>query len=88
VEWSAVPDAAYYNIHVYAYAEDGHLVGISVLTAPGEETTYHVGGIFHADYERFQIRVAAYGEGDRYLCGGSSDVEFESLGPVHWGPAA
>ena len=87
-EWDAAPGASYYLIHVYAYGDGGGLVAILVLTVPGEATTYHLSGMFHADYERFQIKVDAYGPDDHYLCGGSSDVEFSSKGPVHWGPAA
>jgi hypothetical protein len=88
VEWGAVPGADHYLIHVYAYGSDGHLVAIQVLTVPGTATTYHLGGIFSADYERFQINVGAYGAGDHYECGGSADVEFAPSDPVHWGPAA
>jgi hypothetical protein len=88
VEWDAVPDTDHYLIHIYAYGDDGGLVAIQVLTVPGTATTYHVGGVFHSDYERFQIKVDAYGPGDHYLCGGSADVEFSPMGPVHWGPAA
>jgi hypothetical protein len=88
VEWDAVPETDHYLIHIYAYGDDGSLVAIQVLTVPGTATTYHIGGVFHADYERFQIGVSAYGAGDHYLCGGSADVEFSSMGPVHWGPAA
>jgi hypothetical protein len=87
-EWGAVDGADHYLIHVYAYGSDGHLVAIQVLTVPGTANTYHISGIFNADYERFQIRVGAYGAGDHYLCGGSADVEFSPSGPVHWGPAA
>jgi hypothetical protein len=88
VEWSAVPGADHYLIHVYAYDEEGHFVAISVPTAPGDVTTYHLSGIFHPDYERFRIDVDAYGPGDHYICGGGSDVEFSPIGPVHWGPGA
>jgi hypothetical protein len=98
LEWSAAPGAAAYTIHVYAYAEDGGLVGIRVFTAPGDTTTYHLSDVFPSDYERFQINVRAYGEatgggafGDTpqgHLCSGSTDVEFEPSGPVHWGPAS
>jgi hypothetical protein len=88
VEWGAVPGADHYLIHIYAYGDDGGLVAIQVLTVPGEATTYHVGGVFHADYERFQISVGAYGPGDHFLCSGSADVEFSPMGPVRWGPAA
>lgn len=98
VHWTAAPGAAAYLIHVYAYAEDGGLIGIRVLTAPGDATTYHLADIFPPDYNRFSVRVAAYSEaegggafGDMpqgYLCDGSTDIEFDPLGPVHWGPAA
>jgi hypothetical protein len=88
VEWDAVPDTDHYLIHIYAYGDGGGLVAIQVLTVSGEATTYHVGGVFHADYERFQIKVDAYGPDDHFICGGSADVEFSSMGPVHWGPAA
>jgi hypothetical protein len=87
VEWDAVPGVDYYLIRIYAYDDDG-LVAIQVLTVPGEATTYHIGGVFHAGYERFQINVDAYGPGDDYFCGGSADVEFSKMGPVEWGPAA
>lgn len=96
--WTAAPGAAAYMIHVYAYGDDGGLIGIRVLTVPGDATTYHLGGVFPADYSRFQIAVRAYGEatgggafGDMpqgFLCGGSTDVEFPKAGPVEWGPAA
>lgn len=96
--WSAAPGATAYLIHVYAYAEDGGLVGIRVFTVPGDATTYHLSDIFSSDYERFQIAVDAYSEasgggalGDMpqsYLCSGSTDVEFAPAGPVHWGPGA
>lgn len=96
--WTAAPGAAAYMIHVYAYADDGGLIGIRVLTVPGDATTYHLGEVFPADYSRFQINVRAYSEatgggafGDMpqgFLCGGSADVEFPKAGPVEWGPAA
>jgi hypothetical protein len=96
--WSAAPGAAAYTIHVYAYGDDGGLIGIRVLTAPGDATTYHLDGVFPADYTRFRIDVRAYGEasgggafGDlpqEYLCGGGADVEFGPIGPVEWGPAS
>jgi hypothetical protein len=98
LEWSAAPGAAAYMIHIYAYGDGGGLVGIRVFTAPGDATTYHLEGVFPSDYERFQISVSAYGEaagggafGDMpqgHLCSGSTDVEFEPSGPVHWGPAS
>lgn len=96
--WSAAPGAGAYLIHVYAYADDGGLIGIRVLNAPGDATTYHLEGVFASDYNRFSIRVAAYREatgggafGDMpqgYLCDGGIDVEFEPTGPVQWGPAS
>lgn len=96
-EWSAAPGAAAYLIHVYAYGDDGGLIGIRVFTVPGDHTTFHLEGVFPSDYARFHIEVDAYAEasgggafGDMpqgYLCSGSADVEF-SQGPVHWGPAA
>ncbi len=98
VSWTPAPDAAAYTIHIYAYAEDGGLIGIRVLTVPGDATTSHLEDVFPADYTRFQINVRAYGEasgggafGDMpqgYLCAGDIDVEFAPSGPVHWGPAA
>ncbi|MCZ7545169.1 MAG: hypothetical protein M5R40_17310 [Anaerolineae bacterium] len=94
--WTAAPGAAAYTIHVYAYGDDGGLIGIRVLTVPGEHITYHLEGVFPADYSRFQISVRAYSEatgggafGDMpqgYLCGGETDVEFPKPGPVEWGP--
>ncbi|MBL8132906.1 MAG: hypothetical protein JNL42_13685 [Anaerolineae bacterium] len=96
--WGAVPGAAAYMIHVYAYADDGGLIGIRVLNVPGDATTYHLADVFPPDYDRFQVRVAAYSEasgggafGDMpqgYLCDGSADVTFGPLGPVEWGPAS
>lgn len=96
--WSAAPGAAAYTIHIYAYSDDGGLIGIRVLTVPGDATTYHLSDLFPSDYDRFQIDVRAYSEasgggafGDMpqgYLCSGSTDVEFEPLGPVQWGAAA
>ncbi|HVO72372.1 MAG TPA: hypothetical protein VMT24_20125 [Aggregatilineaceae bacterium] len=98
LEWSPAPSAAAYMIHVYAYGEDGGLIGIRVFTAPGDATTYHLDGVFPSDYERFRIEVRAYSTasgggafGDMpqgYLCSGGTDVEFESSGAVHWGPAS
>jgi len=95
--WSAAPGAAAYLVHVYA-VDDGGLIGIRVLTVPGDATTYHLSDVFPSDYTRFRIEVDAYGEasgggafGDMpqgYLCGGSTEVEFEPTGPVHWGPGA
>ncbi|MEW6580796.1 MAG: hypothetical protein AB1435_16600 [Chloroflexota bacterium] len=96
--WSAAPGAAAYTLHIYAYGDDGGLIGIRVFTVPGDHTTYHLEGVFPADYTRFQVNVRAYSEatgggafGDMpqgFLCGGSADVEFGPTGPVHWGPAA
>ncbi len=86
--WTAAPGAAAYLIHVYAYADDGGLIGIRVLTVPGTHTSYHLAGfgLFPADYARFRIEVDAYSEatgggafGDMpqgFLCGGGADVEF------------
>lgn len=98
LHWSAAPGATAYLIHVYAYDDDGSLIGIRVLTVPGDATTYHLEGVFPSDYTRFHFDVAAYSEADGggafgdmprgYLCGGGTDVEFEQTGPVHWGPAA
>jgi hypothetical protein len=95
--WSAAPGAAAYLIHVYAIEDGGGVIGIRVFTAPGDETTYHLEGVFPGDYNRFQIEVDAYSEasgggafGDMprgYLCAGSTIIEFEPTGPVHWGPA-
>jgi hypothetical protein len=95
-EWSPAPGAAAYMIHVYAYADDGGLIGIRVLTVPGDASTYHLSDVFPSDYDRFHIDVRAYSTasgggafGDMpqgYLCSGGIDVEFEPLGPVHWGP--
>lgn len=92
--WSAVAGAQAYLIHVYAVDGDG-LIGIRVLTVPGDATTYHLNDVFPPDYEQYEIRVAAYSEatgggafGDMpqgFLCDGSTRVEFEPLGPVHWG---
>jgi hypothetical protein len=96
--WSAAPGAAAYLIHVYAVGDDSGLIGIRVLTVPGDATTYHLSGVFPADYTRFQIEVAAYSAatgggafGDMpqgYLCSGSASLEFEPTGPVEWGAAA
>ena len=96
--WTPASGAAAYLIHVYAYGDDGGLIGIRVLTVPGDATTYHLEGVFPADYAGFHIEVDAYGEatgggafGDMpqgYLCSGGADVEFQPTGPVHWGPAA
>lgn len=95
--WEAVTGAAAYLLHVYAYADDGGLIGIRVLTAPGDTTSYHLADVFPAEYSRYQIEVAAYAEatgggafGDMpqgYLCAGSADLTFTPLGPVEWGPA-
>jgi len=95
--WSGVSGAAAYLIHVYAYAADGGLIGIRVLTVPGEATTYHLADVFPTAYDRFQINIDAYAEatgggafGDMpqgYLCDGSTDITFGPLGPVEWGPA-
>ncbi len=84
--WTAAPGAAAYMIHIYAYGDDGGLIGIRVLTVPGDATTYHLEGVFPADYSRFQINVRAYSEatgggafGDiprGFMCGGGADVEF------------
>lgn len=98
VHWTAAPGAAAYLIHVYAYADDGGLIGIRVLTAPGDAATYHLEDVFPFDYSRYSVRVAAYSEAEGggafedmpqgYLCDGRTDIEFDPLGPVHWGPAA
>lgn len=98
VHWDAAPGAEAYLIHVYAYADDGGLIGIRVLTAPGDATTYHLADVFPGEYSRFQVRVAAYDTaigggafGDMpqgYLCDGSTDISFAALGPVEWGPAS
>lgn len=87
--WSAAPGAGAYLVHVYAYGDDGGLIGIRVLTVPGSATTYHLAGVFPSDYQRFQIRVAAYAEpsgggawGDMptgFLCSGNADVEFDRV---------
>jgi len=94
VHWSAVDGAQAYLIHVYA-VDGGGLIGIRVLTVPGDATTYHLSDVFPSDYQHFQISVAAYSEADGggawgdmpqgFLCDGSITVEFEPLGPVHWG---
>lgn len=98
VEWSAAPGAGAYLIHIYAYAEDDGLIGIRVLVAPGDTLTYHLSDVFPPDYDRYQIRVDAYAEaigsgafGDMptgYLCSGTTDIQFEPAGPVHWGAIA
>ncbi|MBK8034322.1 MAG: PPC domain-containing protein [Chloroflexi bacterium] len=95
--WEAVTGAAAYLIHVYASADDGGLIGIRVLTAPGDTTSYHLADVFPAEYDHYQIEVAAYAEatgggafGDMpqgYLCAGTADLTFTPLGPVEWGPA-
>ncbi len=94
VHWSAVADAQAYLIHVYA-VDGGGLIGIRVLTVPGDATTYHLNDVFPSEYQQFEIRVAAYSEaagggafGDMpqgFLCDGGATAEFEPLGPVHWG---
>lgn len=93
--WDAAPGAAAYLIHVYARAADGGLIGIRVLTVPGDATSYHLADVFPAEYDDYEIRVAAYSEsgaGDEmpsgYLCDGRTSIAFEPEGPVHWGPAA
>lgn len=98
LHWNGVAGAGAYLIHVYAVGDDGGLVGIRVLTVPGDATTYHLTDMFPSEYEHFQIRIAAYAEasgggafGDMpqgFACDGSTDIVFEPLGPVHWGPAA
>jgi len=65
---------------------------------PGDATTYHLEGVFPADYSRFRIKVDAYSEatgggafGDMpqgFLCSGGTDIEFPKTGPVEWGPGA
>lgn len=102
VEWTPIPDAAAYLIHVYAYSDDGGLIGIRVLTVPGDTATYHLSDIFPAAYARFQLKVGAYSEATGggafadmprgFLCSGTTDVTFEPVdpldrGPVEWGPA-
>ncbi|MCC6803560.1 MAG: hypothetical protein IT319_11810 [Anaerolineae bacterium] len=96
--WNPAPGAAAYLIHVYARAADGGLIGIRVFTVPGDAASYHLTGVFPADYDEYEIRVAAYTEasgggafGDMpqgYLCDGVTHITFEPQGPVHWGPAA
>lgn len=96
--WNTAPGAAAYLMHVYAVASDGSLIGIRVFTVPGDTASYHLADVFPADYDHFQIRVAAYAAasgggafGDMpqgYLCDGTADIAFEPQGPVHWGPAA
>ncbi len=93
--WTAPPGAAAQLIHVYARAEDGSLIGIRVFTVPGDVSSYHLSDVFPAEYDQYQIRVAAYGEAGAggampagYLCDGLASITFESEGPVHWGPAA
>lgn len=96
--WTPAPGAAAYLIHIYAYADDGGLIGIRVLTVPGDAATYHLDGVFPADYSRFRIEVDAYSEatgggafGDMprgFMCSGGTDVEFPKTGPVEWGPGA
>ncbi len=94
VHWGVVEGAQAYLIHVYA-VDGGGLIGIRVLTVPGDATTYHLNDVFPSDYQQFEVHVAAYSEssgggafGDMptgFLCDGSTSVEFEPLGPVHWG---
>ncbi len=89
VSWGAVPGAAAYTIHVYAYADDGGLVGIRVITVPGSATSYHLEGVFPAEYDGFNIVVRAYQNasgggafGDMptgFLCGGSADITFGGI---------
>lgn len=96
--WTPTPGVGAYLIHIYAIGDDGGLIGIRVLTVPGDAATYHLEGVFPADYSRFRIKVDAYSEatgggafGDMpqgFMCGGSADVEFPKPGPVEWGPAA
>jgi len=96
VSWTEAPGAAAYLIHVYAYGDDGGLIGIRVLMVPGDARTYHLEGVFPAEYSNFHLRVDAYEEasgggafGDMpqgYLCDGAIDVEFPKAGPVEWGP--
>ncbi len=86
--WTAAPGAAAYLIHIYAYGDDGGLIGIRVINVPGDHTSYHLSGfgLFPPDYSRFRIEVGAYSEvrgggafGDMprgFLCGGSAEVEF------------
>ncbi|MBK9121624.1 MAG: hypothetical protein IPM16_00685 [Chloroflexi bacterium] len=97
VHWTAAPSAQTYLLHVYGVAEDGGLVGIRVLTVPGDATTYHLADVFPAEYHQYTVRVGAYSEasgggafGDMpqgYLCDGDVSFAFEPLGPVEWGPA-
>jgi hypothetical protein len=97
IHWDSASGTAAYLLHIYAYADDGGLIGIRVLTVPGDATTYHLSDVFPSDYERFRVEVDAYSEasgggafGDMpqgYLCGGGADIEFEPTGPVHWGEA-
>lgn len=97
VHWAAVPGTQAYLLHIYAVADDGGLIGIRVLTVPGDATTYHISDVFPAEYDQFQVRVAAYSEasgggafGDMpqgYLCDGDVTITFGPLGPVEWGPA-
>lgn len=97
VHWTAAPGAQAYLIHVYAVSDDGGLIGIRVLTVPGDATTYHLADLFPAEYDRFTVRVGAYSEpsgggafGDMpqgYLCDGDVSFAFGPLGPVEWGPA-
>jgi len=94
--WTPVPGTAAYTVHVYAY-DDGGLVGIRVITAPGSASTLHLTDVFPPDYSRFHVDVRAYGEasgggafGDMpqgFLCSGGADFEFPKPGPVEWGPA-
>ncbi|MBN1963850.1 MAG: hypothetical protein JW910_04350 [Anaerolineae bacterium] len=97
--WDAVPGAAAYTIHVYAVDPgDGGLIGIRVFTVPGSATTYHLSGVFPAEYSEFQISVHAYSEatgggafGDMpqgFMCAGETNIRFGPIGPVEWGPAA
>lgn len=97
VHWTAVPGAQAHLIHVYAVADDGGLIGIRVLTVPGDATTYHISDLFPAEYDQYLVRVAAYSEasgggafGDMpqgYLCDGEVNITFGPIGPVEWGPA-
>ena len=96
LSWTEAPGAAAYLIHVYAYSEDGGLIGIRVLVVPGDARTFHLEDVFPADYYNFHLVVDAYevasgggAFGDMptgYLCSGGTDVEFPKTGPVEWGP--
>ncbi|RPI93937.1 MAG: hypothetical protein EHM39_12540 [Chloroflexi bacterium] len=91
LEWTAIPDAAEYQIHIYALdPDDGSRIGIRVLTAPGDTNTLHVGAdMLPDDYNQFEFRIEARGEGHAYLCSGSATVDLPSKeGPVHWGAEA